>query len=1241
MRKGDATDDTARKSDPEATSIPKHVDESPTANRQGRSAHQERLDDHSMSNGKQPPTRLDSSPPQSLVHEIHTHPHRRHFPHHLLDHFSKDLDHPDSPNNSTITSVQQADGKDTADKYDQTPIGISCERARGTRIDTERSLSPAPISTGANSSLAILGNNKSVYSEDSHQWPFFGTESRILPSGRRVSFLKQACWAFSPSTQDKDKDESKNMSLVCPKAFREPVMPRRRTGLRRGRQNEELKPSNPSKSEKTAVDLDKFKNESFGGPSCDSLHVPMSELPLDPPIHGHTAIIDSSSTQGKHPVPKAPGIMHSSGKSKISKSSLSRKGGSKKIVEMTKKFIHATTSSPSPTRRKLSQSPKRGSLEVAKKAARPVAKKVMTSSSGGTRLLGKPKCTALMAVNMKQKSIDDLQIRRKSDITFRSGKQQLDGRSPESLSRSFVSSEGGNDSTSTCEELSADKSDISDRNFLIDYGDPSKLYFRNEWESRMQNLNEKTSKIRKKIELLVDGEEVILSALDIIDDVEKMKVEMGELYDYFDHFEREEDTLLQQVQRQLNQANRYCKIMHYRVEKAVKYKVDKKRIAELEEELKLSRQVAVSLHWELQTVDEKQSKLEKENRELRHKVVVLETEKDVLTSKAAKLQYDVDQMSLHAPSHVVSDNSEGCMSSDSTSEIKRQIQFMDEKETVIIARLVDVQKERDNLKDTLDQYKDAYGELPSAPAPGANRQTDLKLRLKLAEDQSGLLARKVIEMQLENDNMVKLIAEKDLVTKEAMKRKPSISDLQFLEDERESLRLALDEMEIENQKLAAELLRYKQAVHRQLHSNSLSTESPLDVGIVLRVPRSNESVFDDDNSHSRSKELSGEQQSVSQEVYSDDQSRERKMLRPLSLVSPSSHSLVRNHSLSRTLSDIAIPLSPDMKTQSVQITPTNSNGKFGSKSSSATSKRKSVCQKCKKSTWIKSVDVAVGTDLQRPKSLLNNTRSIGIATLDVSEMNKLEKSSQAAMSQDNTTGGNDVATQAAGENKTMHSRATSPLTIVAPTPVIPAIMPETSSPRRHNALLEEMRKQLAHVRNIAESMDNVVNINEIDAEMRKRGKDIVDAECKRTKEHNTPNHNQISKLAKSLQKYIRDIEHSVSDESDGRSIAECKSTDDVDWNLHGNAEAVQMKDPTTENDSSTLSERSSSNDVQQCSLSSTRSFAAILWRRGSDHIGLKVLEAVVMLIVMYILITSLPSSAILQVCFLLLLFFVC
>ena len=59
--------------------------------------------------------------------------------------------------------------------------------------------------------------------------------------------------------------------------------------------------------------------------------------------------------------------------------------------------------------------------------------------------------------------------------------------------------------------------------------------------------------------------------MNVIDEMETVKVEMGELYDYFDHFEREEDTLMQQVQRQLNDANRYCKILQYRLEKYVKF----------------------------------------------------------------------------------------------------------------------------------------------------------------------------------------------------------------------------------------------------------------------------------------------------------------------------------------------------------------------------------------------------------------------------------------------------------------------------------------------------------------------------------------------------------------------------------------------------------------------------------------------------------------------------------------------
>lgn len=46
-----------------------------------------------------------------------------------------------------------------------------------------------------------------------------------------------------------------------------------------------------------------------------------------------------------------------------------------------------------------------------------------------------------------------------------------------------------------------------------------------------------------------------------------MKHDMTELYDYFDHFDREEETLLQQMQRQLSEKKRDNKILEYKLNK--------------------------------------------------------------------------------------------------------------------------------------------------------------------------------------------------------------------------------------------------------------------------------------------------------------------------------------------------------------------------------------------------------------------------------------------------------------------------------------------------------------------------------------------------------------------------------------------------------------------------------------------------------------------------------------------------
>lgn len=247
---------------------------------------------------------------------------------------------------------------------------------------------------------------------------------------------------------------------------------------------------------------------------------------------------------------------------------------------------------------------------------------------------------------------------------------------------------------------------------------------------------------------------------------------------------------------------------------------------------------------------------------------------------------------------------------------------------------------------------------------------------------------------------------------------------------------------------------------------------------------------------------------------------------------------------------------------------------------------------------MKSVDAAVGTDSQHPQNLFKDTKSIGIATSIIKAVTKFEN---------NTETYSNVATQTEG-NQTINSRESSPLMTTPSTQFFQAITSGKLSSRSDKVLLEEIRKQLAHVRYTVANMDNVVDINDINTEMMKRGKDIVDARSRAIKENNTRHQRHMSKLAESLQQYIRDVESSDCDNSDKISAGECQSKDIGDWNLHGNADVYATEAlPLPENDLSVFSERTSPGDVRQFSESSTRSLPSILYRRGNNHMGLKVI----------------------------------
>lgn len=1231
------------------------------------------------------------------VHMLHPHPHRRHYPHHLLDHFSRDLSH-QSTASATWDEVipagrpatAEASAQDTSD-FRQLQEASTGGRDSASADDNRRE----PIDSNNNPTPITEEQSGTAYytelQQESTAWPFFGAESRVLPSGRRVSFLKQACLGFTSSNTARDKND--NMETICPKAFREASFTPRRSFLRSGdggrvaelrrRFTDMATISAVQNADMNYANLNRFKYETVKGPRNVTVETPPADTAKNSAsVITGSVIIDSSSTKGNHPVPKAPGLrspntpvsdnkptVGAKPKQRVASPTQQRTAAKEKMKQTRPP---AKSTSPSPTRQKGSPSPTKTPSAGAFRGPRivkpeskppqlkqtkpPLPKTKPAQDSMNSKPFRPP--AAFSAATKK----DNLTKKDKERLTRVGAAEKPPSKAPVEKVQTTVSSpsdsleEGSSlvmvktdgmddeDTTSTYEELSNDASVISDRNFLVDYGDPSRFYFRNEWEARMRGIDEDTARMKVKLRQFCRDEKMLAETIEVIDEVGNIKQEMEELYDYFDHFEREEDTLLQQVQRQLVQANKYCKVLQYRLEKAEKHQNHDKRIKELEEELKLSRQVAVSLHWELQATDSKQAKLEQENDRLRHDLLAAETAKQAIGSQVEKLHHEIDQLSLHAPSKMEKNDTDEVVPSDTTSEMKRQIQFMEEKEEIMLGRLVDLQKEKDSLKDELEKYRDQYGELASDIPTGTSRQTDLKLRLKLAEDQAGLLARKIIDLQLENDNMVKLAAEKELMAKEVIQRNASVSDLQFLEDERESLRLALDEMEIENQKLAAELLRYKQAVHRQLHSNSSSTESPLDVGVMIRVPRSSESVFDEDGKISTKsyKYSQVEDKSASrQDSLSEHATGDRNKLR-LSLTSPLNQSQKRSKmSLSRTLSDIAIPLSPDTKSSPQQTTPNQATlsgsvtpGPKSHMQPTVSNSRRSSNAKSKKSRKVKMMDKTTETD-HKEEAPTPCKKCIH----DCTRQNRPQTRSQASSPiMANIQSLLQPAIQLVNQMRktTTKSEATSPVRWDSPN--FPS-SPSSHGARSHNALLDDMRRQLACVRNIAESMDTVVDVEEMEAELERKGKAIVDAECRRIKERSEQKR-KIAKMAKSLQKHIKDMETSVSvaegDEnlSAGASLAEVAG-----WDLHGNAEVTPTKEEG-DGEMSTLAIPSSSTD-EIISIATVRSFASTIRTRSVSEITVRAFEGIVLVIIAYLLLTSLPSSALIQICFLLVVFFVC
>lgn len=169
-----------------------------------------------------------------------------------------------------------------------------------------------------------------------------------------------------------------------------------------------------------------------------------------------------------------------------------------------------------------------------------------------------------------------------------------------------------------------------------------------------------------------------------------------------------------------------------------------------------------------------------------------------------------------------------------SADLKCQLHFAKEESALMCKKLTKLAKENDGMKEELLKYRSLYGDLDGAlsaeelaDAPHS-RETELKVHLKLVEEEANLLSRRIVELEVENRG---LRAEMDdmkdhggggcggpearlafsaLGGSECGESTAELRrHLQFVEEEAELLRRSSAELEDQNKLLLTELAKYR------------------------------------------------------------------------------------------------------------------------------------------------------------------------------------------------------------------------------------------------------------------------------------------------------------------------------------------------------------------------------------------------------------------------------------------------
>ncbi|XP_073713151.1 microtubule cross-linking factor 1-like [Misgurnus anguillicaudatus] len=322
------------------------------------------------------------------------------------------------------------------------------------------------------------------------------------------------------------------------------------------------------------------------------------------------------------------------------------------------------------------------------------------------------------------------------------------------------------------------------------------------------------------------------------DEVDELRAEMEEIRD---NYLEEEVYQLQELRRELDRSNKNCRILQYRLRKAEQKSlrvaqtghVDGELLRGLEQDLKVAKDVSVRLHNELETVEDKRTRAEDENEMLRQKIIEVEISKQALHNELERAK----ETALRRRGSRETFKDKKSLTQEDSADLRCQLQFAKEESTLMRKKMAKLGREKDELEQEMQKYKSLYGDVDSplpladvtGGGPHTTREAELRLRLKLVEEEANILGRKIVELEVENRGLraenedLRCQYERDCFGREPFSSVPtspyggdaleSASELrrhlQFVEEEAELLRRSISEIEDHNKQLTSELNRFK------------------------------------------------------------------------------------------------------------------------------------------------------------------------------------------------------------------------------------------------------------------------------------------------------------------------------------------------------------------------------------------------------------------------------------------------